>query len=57
MQSDFQVAVERARSRVGEDFWDDMSLNLQSRAIYEELHALDAERVVGTLENSEERQS
>jgi hypothetical protein len=44
MSEDFAIAVERARARIGERMWEALSLNLQSKALYEELRALDAER-------------
>ncbi len=52
MSIDFQNAVRQARGRVGDDAWEAMSLNLQSRAIYEALHALDTERVTQQAEIS-----
>jgi hypothetical protein len=42
---DFQAAYERARKRFGEEAWQQLSTHDQSDAIYEELRALDAERV------------
>ena len=45
MSDDFQIAVERARKRIGERLWDTMSSHAQTIEIYLELRALDTERV------------
>jgi hypothetical protein len=42
---DFQIAVERARKRIGERLWEAMSFRALIIEIYLELRALDAERV------------
>jgi hypothetical protein len=44
MPDDFQIAAERARTRIGEHRWQTMSLHEQTIEIYLELRALDAER-------------
>ena len=40
---DFQVAAERARQRVGNRVWDQMTTHEKAEAIYREMRALDAE--------------
>ena len=45
LPDDFQIAARRARERVGEPIWTTMSSHEQTIAIYEELRALDLERV------------
>ena len=45
MSEDFHAASERARNHVGDRVWDAMSQHDRATAIYEELRALDAERV------------
>lgn len=45
MSDDFQLAVERARKRIGESLWNTLSSRAQTIEIYRELRALDAERV------------
>jgi hypothetical protein len=47
MSDDFQVAAGRARDRYAEQIWNAMSFREQTIAIYEELRALDAERIAG----------
>jgi hypothetical protein len=41
---DFQIVARRARDRFGQRSWDNMTVQEQARAIYEELRGLDAER-------------
>lgn len=45
MSDDFQIAVERARERIGESIWTAMSSQARTIEIYRELRALDAQRV------------
>ena len=47
MSEDVQIAVERARTRIGESLWNVMTSHEQTIEIYRELRALDAERVAG----------
>lgn len=42
---DFLLAVERARSSYSDEEWQDMPVSEQSRAIYHELRAIDADTV------------
>jgi hypothetical protein len=44
MSDDFQIAAERARKRIGERIWNQLSIHDRATAIYEELRDLDAER-------------
>jgi hypothetical protein len=44
MPDDFQIAAERARTRIGEPLWQTMSFHAQTIEIYLELRALDTER-------------
>ena len=48
MPDDFQIAVERARKRIGEALWKSMSSRGQTIEIYVELRALDKERAAET---------
>jgi hypothetical protein len=53
MPSDFQIAASRARARVGDREWDDVPLPDQTRRLYQELRAIDAERVAEWAERDE----
>ena len=44
MPDDFQIAAERARQRLGEAAWNQMTTHERAGAIYAELRALDAEQ-------------
>ena len=50
MSRDFQMVHVRARDRVGERAWSEMTPHDQTEAIYRELRAFDAERIQDPLD-------
>lgn len=57
MTNDFQVACERARIGVGGMIWMTMSSGARSRAIYQELRAIDAEQPTTNLNDERAKTS